>query len=322
MLHKHIRPKACFKNITFIKSSIYNITAENNKRIIRFRIDSNKDIEIEYNFKNWQYVTILIALHKNEKFDFDCLDTKADVTLIDMNYFKKKFKNISIRTMTSFITIRSLKIIKHTTNKYVYCFMYFFEKNKNNQSVFVEIVKEIHFVDNLKINIFINNDILDSKLIDIFNFISTASIKNCNIIIFIIVKFKSSRQSWVIHAIRSQKILSHFEFTISIPKIVTSKRDYIFKSKKIKNLAVYAYIIDNNIKAILIRNDDDKTVNILRNFRRKNLIEINLSNVMHVDINHVHFVFKQSKNWHKYFWFHKILKTYCINVKAFFQINT
>ena len=99
LLHKHIRAQTCSKN-SFIKSVVHNTTIEIIKRIIRFRIDLNKNIETEYDFRNWQYVTALIVLNKDEKFESDCLDTKTEVTLIDMNYFKNKFKNFSIRTMT------------------------------------------------------------------------------------------------------------------------------------------------------------------------------------------------------------------------------
>ena len=316
LLHKHIRAQICSKNI-FIKSVVHNTTIETIKRIIRFRIDLNKNIETEYDFRDWQYVTALIVLNKDEKFESDCLDTGADVTLIDMSYFKNKFKDISIRTMTSLITVRDLETVKHTTDKYVCCLMYFFEKDKDDHSVLVEIVREIHLVDNLKINLLIDNDILESELIDIFTFINTAIIESCDVIVSIVVKFKSSRQTRVIHAIRSQRISSHFKLTISIHKIMISKRDYIFESKEIKNLAVYAHIIDNNIKTILIRNDDDKAMKISRNFRLKDLIEIDFSNVMHVDVKHVDLVIKQFKNLHKSFWLHKALKTYCNNVDTF-----
>ena len=316
LLHKHIRAQACSKNI-FIKFVVHNTTIETIKRIIHFRVDFNKDIKTKYDFRNWQYVTALIVLNKEKKFESNCLDTETDVTLIDMNYFKNKFKNISIRTMTFFITVRDLKTVKHTIDKYVCCFMYFFEKNKDDHSVFVEIVREIHLVDNLKINFLINNDILESKLIDISISINTAIIENCYVIVSIVVKFKSSRQTRVIHAIRSQRVSSHFKLTMSIHKIIVSKRDYIFEFKKIKNLAVYAHVIDNEIKTILIRNDDDKAMKISRNFRLKDLVEIDFSNVIHVDVKHVDFVIKQFKHSHKSFWLHRALKTYCNNVDTF-----
>ena len=219
--------------------------------------------------------------------------------------------------MTSLITVRDLETVKHTTDKYVCCFMFFFEKDKNDHSVFIEIVREIHLIDNLRINFFIDNDILEFEFIDIFTSINTAIIKSCDVIVSIVIKFKSSRQTRVIHAISSQKVSSHSKLTISIYKIMISKRDYIFESKKIINLAVYAHIIDNEIKAILIRNDGDKAMKISRNFRLKNLIEIDFSNVTHVDVKHVDFVIKQFKDLHKSFWLYKALKTYYNNVDTF-----
>ena len=139
LLHKYIRVKFFFKYLCntakkiqeiFIKTSIYN-TVENNvdfKSIIRFNMNFNKNIEIDYDFEGWQYVIALINLHKNDKFDFSCIDTETDVTFANENYFRSKFKNIAIRIMTTFIMVRDLRTNKHTTNKYACCFLYFKKK--------------------------------------------------------------------------------------------------------------------------------------------------------------------------------------------------
>lgn len=79
--------------------------------------------------------------------------------------------------MISLITVRSLKTVKHSIDEYACCFMYFSETNKNDQSVFVEIIKEVRLINNLKINTFINNDILDSKFIKDYFFKSEQFIR-------------------------------------------------------------------------------------------------------------------------------------------------
>lgn len=101
-------------------------------QIVRFKINSNKYIKIEYEFKDWQYVTTLIALNKNEKLEFDCLDTETKTTLSDTKYFKNKIEDVSIRIMITSITVRNLEIVKHFIDKYVCCFMYFSETNEND----------------------------------------------------------------------------------------------------------------------------------------------------------------------------------------------
>lgn len=82
-----------------------------------------------------------------KKSEFDCINTNAEIILIDIDYFKATFKNISICIMISFITIHDFKAVKYITNKYVICFMYFSKANKKNQSTFVEIFKEIDLIN-------------------------------------------------------------------------------------------------------------------------------------------------------------------------------
>ena len=63
--------------------------------------------------------------------------------------------------------------------------------NKNNIiKIFIKIyfLREIHIVDDLKINILINNDIIKSKSINIITNKRIVIIENCEIIILIKIK--------------------------------------------------------------------------------------------------------------------------------------
>ena len=308
LLHKHICINVCFSRR--FKKNIMNTIAYNTTeiKIVRSKVNSNKDIESEYDFRKWQYVIASIALNKNETSKSACLDTKIEITLVDIQYFKNKFKDILIRTMTFSITIRDLRSTKHSTNKYACCFMYFSKKNENDQSVLVEIIKEIHLIDNLKVNLLIDNDVLNFEFIDIFTFTSTIFIENCNVIVSIIVKFRFSSQTKSIHTTKENKVSSHSKLAISIHKIVALDRDYIFESKEIANFAVYAHLMNNNIKTILVHNDTHKTVQVSRNFRLRDLIEIDFSNAMHVDTDYFDLTLKRSKYFHKSSWLQKALK--------------
>lgn len=70
--------------------------------------------------------------------------------------------------------------------------MYFDEKNIYDNAVKAMIIKKIHFVNEFKINILIDNHILNLELFDISMFISIAYIENCKIIIFITIVFYKS----------------------------------------------------------------------------------------------------------------------------------
>ena len=198
------------------------------------------------------------------------MNTDAEITLTDTDYFKAKFKNISIRIMILFITVHKFEAAKHTTNKYVIYFMYFSKTDENNQSIFVEIFKEMHLINNFKINFFIKNNLLKAKFIDIFTLTDIALINSCEIIISITIRIKSFLQKRTVHIKASQIVSSLLKMTISIYRIVISKRDYIFESKQIASFFVYAHIVDADTTAILIRNDNTKSIKLSRNFRLKN----------------------------------------------------
>ncbi len=84
--------------------------------------------------------------------------------------------------MISFLTIREIDANVHEMKKYVNFSIYL--SSKINSKKKIEIHKKIHLVENLKINMFINNDILESKNIIINIQEKKVIISNCqNLII-------------------------------------------------------------------------------------------------------------------------------------------
>ena len=70
--------------------------------------------------------------------------------------------------------MRGIKSNKHQSSKYVIISLYFFNKN----IIIITSSRKIHIVDDLKINIFINMNIIISKKINIFISQSIALINN------------------------------------------------------------------------------------------------------------------------------------------------
>ena len=178
--------------------------------------------------------------------------------------------------MIFFITVRDLKANKHSIDKYVVCSVYFSNIEKNDNNILLEIIKKTHLIDNLKTNLLIENDVLNCELIDIFTFTNSTLIETCNVTILITTQFKFISQIKFIHPIKIN-ILAHSEIVIFIHRITIFDRDYMFEFKII-NLSIYAHIIDSNTITILIRNENDKLIHISKNFRLKNLIELDYLN--------------------------------------------
>ena len=200
--HKHL--KCCLKekiennNITTIY--VETVSTNSNTLIRRSDVDVNKNVETDYDFKEWQYASAEIVLNSNMKVFSECLNTSANITLANIKFVKAQCKNLSIKTMISFITVRDLNVNRHSTNKYVILSMYFSDKNKDENFVKILIIREIHLIDDLKANIFIENDVLNSKKFDIFISTSSVYIENCDVTISIFVKNRSIFRTASIHA--------------------------------------------------------------------------------------------------------------------------
>ena len=129
--------------------------------------------------------------------------------------------------MTSFIFVRDVDLKKHFSNKYAIIFMYFFEINKNDNSIKIIIIKKIYLINNLKVNMLLNIDFINSKKIDINIFNKIAHIDNCEIIAFLKVRtFKIIVQT-SIHVTKTIYVFSRSKIFLSIHHIeISFNRDF------------------------------------------------------------------------------------------------
>ena len=86
--------------------------------------------------------------------------------------------------MIIFLTIRELDITQHQSFDYVIVLMYFANIKKKN-FVIILIRKKIHLMKNLKINMFININVITSKNIIINLIKKKIVIQSRNIIVFL-----------------------------------------------------------------------------------------------------------------------------------------
>ena len=72
---------------------------------------------------------------------------------------------IKIRKIISFFRVKSLRSAMHDMNEYILILIYIFIVKKDNIKILYCIYKEIHFIDNLKIYMLLNNDIINFEKI-------------------------------------------------------------------------------------------------------------------------------------------------------------
>ena len=183
----------------------------------------------------------------------------------------------------TFLIVRDLKIIKHKINEYVIILIYIYDKDDViDEKIWACFIKEVHIIDDLKINILIENDIDGSKDIIVFIENCIAHINSCDVIISLKIKIIETVVAKSIHLRKIIVISSKIEFSVEIHHLIVSNKKYLFESEEIFNLIVYAHLIDAFIKTILLCNEFDISMQVSRNYRLRRITEMNYFNVFHI----------------------------------------
>ena len=228
-----------------------------------------------------------MSLIENEKKSDVCFDTNVSVTLINAIFFHRQNFDVSIRQMITSFTVRDLDISQHQNSNYAIVSMYFVDV-KDDNSIKTFIRREIHLINNLKINMFIDNDVIVSESVVLDLIKKQTLIDNCDVTIVFDVRSRVSHvQQRSIHVKKIIVLSSRNQMTIFIHHLVDEllvNRDFLFEFDE-SNLILYVHIVDVDTKIVLIINDSNSVVKISRNFRLNKLVELDFSQVYHLDEN-------------------------------------
>ena len=183
-----------FANAYFTQTSFIDvIKAINIDKFTMIRFDTNvfKNVDIDYDFRDWSYVKVKVTLIKDDQKKNVIMNIDADITLNDENFVKRQKFDVIIRKMIFFIIVRGLSITQHESFRYIILFIYFFDITNDDVFVKTFIEKEIHLIKNLKTNMFIENDIIVSKEIFVNIINRIANIRSCDVIMSLNVRFKA-----------------------------------------------------------------------------------------------------------------------------------
>ena len=135
--------------------------------------------------------------------------------MINRAFFKKQILNIYIRIIITSLIVCNLKIIKHKIHEYIILSIYVYDKNNVIEKLIqAYFIKEMHIVDDFKINILIKNNVDEFKNISIFSYNKTAYINNCEIIILLKIKIIEIIIDKLIHLRKTTIILFKIELLI------------------------------------------------------------------------------------------------------------
>ena len=268
----------------FFSTAIIKEINVTDSRVMQFIVDFDLNLNIGYDFCDWTHIKINIILFENTTLRKECLNIEIEFILIDRAFFKKQALDTFIRIMTVFFIIRDLDINKHQINEYALIFIYIENKDENEKTARACFRRKIHIVDDLKANMFINNDVMKSKNINVSSNKRIAYIENCKIIV--LMKIKSSEISIIksIHLRKITIISSHSKISMKIHHLTMFDfRNFLFKFDEIDSLIIYVHLMNAFTNEILFRNEFNHFIKIPRNYRLKKFIELKYINVYHIN---------------------------------------
>ena len=211
-----------------------------------------------------------------------------------------------IHTTTQFIRVRDINSRQHDNSEYVKLKFYIRDKTIVDKSVTIHFRREVHVVNDLKIKILIDMNIIELKIIDVLMNNNILHVENCDVIVFIIIKFKNNdeRINRIIRVITIVIISFHFTIAIIVKfrdKSMSIDRNYFFhfiSNVKFKsNDEFFVHIVDVNVDAVQIRNVTNKSCIISRNVKINKLHDFEKKNCYVVDSKNRHLAAVIAFNW-------------------------
>ena len=182
--------------------------------------------------------------------------------------------------MTSPLKVRDFNNKMHEIWEYAMANIYLFN-TKNNKKVISVLRQKIHLIENLKTNMLFENDVINSKKIVFDVTKKSVVINNTDVIIALKSRLVKNVISKLVHLRKSIVVLARTEMIVDVHNACLSKNKiFLFEfNDDVIELIMYAHLVDVFTFSILIRNDKNYSVKILRNARLDKIIEIDFPNV-------------------------------------------
>ena len=184
--------------------------------------------------------------------------------------------------MQTSLKVKDIKSFTHEFVEYVCISVYFSGLTKNDFSALTFIARKIHLINDLKIKMLIENDLLNSKnfIIDIEK--KSTTIENCEINISLKIQSKESYIRKIVHAQNIVVLLSSEKQLISIKIKIFENRNFFFESDANANFTMCSHILNTNTKQILIKNEFVNIVKVSRRIRLNQISKMNCDNCFQI----------------------------------------
>ena len=224
------------KSIVLIEIFMISFEILSKDRIlVQFTAESVK--ETNYAFQEWKYAMFKALWYTKNSAKYDVYtNIKCTMFLSDKKFIKSITSNFTtkIRKLMSLISIRDIKNKIHNSDEYILMNDFIKETLLNDTSAIAFFQREVHLINNLKMKMLIDIDILSSKRIQINLNDKILQINSCqDIIIKInIITWKKANLKRIVRFQEKIIVSSHVFLKILVKiKDLSKNQDFIFKLK-------------------------------------------------------------------------------------------
>ena len=300
-LHRHVRE--CRKQLQLVD------TSSNFAHVLSI-VESTTIFskQIDYVFRFWRYVIVQINHTTNDIAEDICVDTNCIMSLVDRNYFRRILSNYDarIRTTAQNIQVREIDVKLHDISKYIELNFYIVDKRQNDFKIVVHFEREVHLVDDLKINILVDMNILALEFMTLDLRHRLLTIVSCNMTISFSMISREQRIDRVLRTVVVVIVSSHSCAIVSVKlrdNALFIDRDYNFCLKSNQMLKqendFFAVIIDFNSMTVQIRNVNNQSYRISRNLKIDNFRDFEKKDCYAINVDDNHLAMMSSISWTK-----------------------
>ena len=115
---------------------------------------------LKYVFKKYYYIIINLKFISNSEIMLICANFEIEIIFLNRIQRQKFFLNIKISKITSSIRIKKFNNVIYNINEFIIIIMYINDELFNDILIIAKLVMKTYLIDNLKVNMLINNDIV------------------------------------------------------------------------------------------------------------------------------------------------------------------
>lgn len=254
---------------------------------------SRSDLGSGYDFRSWNFAITSVSLRsdtlKNDAITTDispastpeeaieyteCMNTGCSPTIVDRVWLERQLSNAKIHKMALPLKVRGIGTSKHETDEYVTEPLYFPATNTAGDNIIACVRRELHIVEDLRINILIDNDIIESEDITLDVVKGSAYISDCQATIVISSRQRGQCIRRILHANTTTIILARTQRMVPVHLSLSQNRDFIFEYSAHSKLSLFTHLVDHEIKGILVQNESTLPVQISKNMKLSRVSEI------------------------------------------------